>query len=173
MDLFGIPSGTWSEIAALAAILQTLIIIVALVYAYLQTRQLKSQIRLGQIGELRRQWHLVNEFLLRDDMREYADEIQETKQGVFASVMFNTFGAIFDLYDAGQTSEKEWEASKISIRDAVQYRVLWKHWCGDPDAAASERVAHRLQYAPRFRKVIDALLPLAEIPERVRPKPER
>jgi hypothetical protein len=83
--------------------------------------------------------------------------------------MFNPFGALFDLYDAGQASKEEWEANKISIRGTLDNPILWKHWCGDSAAEPGDRVAHRSQYQPKFRKESDGMLPKT-VPETVRTK---
>jgi len=166
MGLFGVSTDVWTAIAAIAAALQTVAIVFALLYAIAQTRQLNKQLQLSQISTLRDQFQRVNEILLNPEIRLEADEIGETKRNVFGSIILNTFGALYDLKRAGQMSEDEWKANYAVIVSVMKHERMWKYWLGDPDAGKpdDEQVSHRKFYPPDFTRLIDSTLPIADIP---------
>jgi hypothetical protein len=147
----------WPAVAAIATAVQTVAIVGALAFAVMQTKGLQKQIRLARITGIHQQMHEMNSVLLRD--KALGEIAEEKPKHTLASQILNTFETMWELSEANLIDKDEWEVDRELIKDFMAKGFMQKHWLGDPQGDAEDRVSHRNYYARRFRNVIDCALP--------------
>ena len=149
----------WTAVAAIATATQTLVVILALLYAIRQTRQLGKQISLTQITTTRDRLQRVNELLLRPENASLSESVGESRATAFVSILLNQFETWYELHEAQLLTEAEWKADYAVIRDFMRRPIMWRHWIGDPETTPEQRDPHRHYYDEAFQRLIDCALP--------------
>lgn len=147
----------WQAVAAVASVVQAVLLIGAFWYGVSQVKQLGQQLKISRITSIRDELHEVNAILLR--YPNQAKLVDETPESAFASIIMNTFHTWFEFREGHLIDKDEWRTDYEVIRDYMSKPVMYEHWLGDLNKPVEEREAHRKYYDDDFVKVIDCAIP--------------
>jgi hypothetical protein len=152
-----LPPDFWAATSAIAASIQTIIVFFAVVYAILQTRQIRRQVKTDEITARKEQLQRVNELVLDRTNEDLAMAIGEDRSTAFASIILNMFTTWWEFNQQGLISKDEWNGYVAAMSDIMKSELMRKHWLGDSTMPGRVGMAHSGYYSSEFANFIDRL----------------
>jgi hypothetical protein len=106
--------------------LQTVALVVGLVFVVLQTWQVGKQLRLGNITATSLHFKELNQFLLEHP--DILTALNVTSQDIAADLIIGTFEARYMMHRARMIKKSMWEADKRTMMDAFSNKFIRDEW---------------------------------------------